>query len=143
MRAHRPASEPWVALDLWDIRVVAKKLNERDLVPAFRRIRQIFADAIFYAKFAVLLQQEHERCRELLCQRASPELRIWIVGSVLFEVCLAVSLVEQNFIAANHEHRSHEDVAVGIGTGNLLNRLRRGASLTFCAAVISEFAPRQ
>src|SRR3984885_1290681 len=95
MRAHRPASEPWVALDLWDTRVVAKKLNERDLVPAFRRIRQIFADAIFYTKFAVLLQQEHERCGELLCQRAYPEVRIWIVGGVLSRFALPYPLLSR------------------------------------------------
>jgi hypothetical protein len=73
---------------------VPKKLSERDLVPAFRRIRQIFADGIFNAKFAVLLQQEYKGCGELLCQRANPEFMQsrprpsegtvgWAIGSAL------------------------------------------------------------
>ena len=78
------ASEPWVALDLWDAGVVPKKLSERDLVPAFRRIRQIFAAGIFNAKFGVLLQQKYKRCGELLCQGANLEFRVRIIGDILF-----------------------------------------------------------
>jgi hypothetical protein len=63
---------------------VPKKLSERDLVPAFRRIRQIFADGIFNAKFGVLLQQKYKRCGELLCQGANLEFRVRIIGDILF-----------------------------------------------------------
>jgi hypothetical protein len=73
-------------------------------------VRQILANGIFDVEFAVLLQQKHQDCGELLCNRPDPELRVRIVGNVLFDVFLAVALVEENFIASSYQYNTHKSV---------------------------------
>ncbi len=91
-------------------------MMDRNLLPARRRVGNVFRDGIVDLQLSALLQQQDGRRRELLRDRTQAKLCIRGIRDLPLDIGPAKRLIEQRLVMAGHEYRAHESI---------IGRLRR------------------
>jgi hypothetical protein len=103
---------------------VGQQIEDGNRLPRRGRLGHVLLNRIIELQFSAFLEHQNRCGRELLRDRAEPELRRRCVGNIPFKICRPVSFTEQDITASSDQHRPHERLVAGVTLDDIVHAFR-------------------